>query len=210
MRKPYGITVVAPPVLEPLQVDRVRNHLRLTQTADDTEIRDVWIPAARRLVEADLGICLITQTIGVGLTRFPGVVPFDELHPEEVGHSVSVDLPVAPVQSVSSITYYDFDDNLQTLDPSIYELDSTRPVATVRPVFNAVWPMVYPRQVAATINVVAGYGTDGSTVPAGIIAAMLIMIRDWYDGVDEGEMHPRARALLDLEWPGGSYDGSQR
>lgn len=183
----YGIAVVSAPAEEPLHLEEARNHLRLTQTADDHELRSIWIPAARIAVEKYLGEAIVTQTLKVTLDEFPSSV---------------IELPVGPVQSVSSVKYYDANNTLQTLSSAVYQLDATRRPARLAPVYNEVWPTTYARFAAVEITAVVGRGSRVN-VSASIKAAMLLTIRGYHDGVAEiGELTTAASRLLDLEWSG--------
>jgi uncharacterized phiE125 gp8 family phage protein len=89
-----------------------------------------------------------------------------------------LDLPVAPISSVTSITYLDTDGVSQTLSTSVYEavLIGRRPLIRLK--VNQVWPTTRSCVAdAITVTAVAGY----STVPEPLRAAMLMMIAQWYD-----------------------------
>lgn len=217
----YGKTQTVAPLIEPLMLAAVKSRLRVTQTDDDTEFTSVWIPAARHLVEKYTGRQLITQTWKITYDAFPYGVGqrysvgndapsgFNDRGASVgnvVAYDIGFDVPLRPLQSVTSIQYYDGTNALQTLDPANYEVDTHTNPARIMPVFNSVWPTTYPRTSAVTITVVVGFGDTASTVPADLLAAMLLQIKDWYetDAVvsTESGLSMVVRSLLNLNWSG--------
>src|SRR5882757_5754190 len=108
------VTTVAPPV-EPLSRDEVKVHLRVDHATEDGLI-DALIIAARRQAESETGRRLVTQTLSLGLADFPRIWPWAISPGAEParrfvfpGRFVAgvIDLPVEPVQSVTSVIYYD-------------------------------------------------------------------------------------------------------
>jgi uncharacterized phiE125 gp8 family phage protein len=88
-----------------------------------------------------------------------------------------IDLPMAPIISVSSVKYLDTAGVEQTLDTSVYELVNTGLEPQIRLKINQVWPSVRPVSDAVRVTAIAGY----STVPESIRAAMLMLIAQWND-----------------------------
>jgi hypothetical protein len=84
-----------------------------------------------------------------------------------------VKLPSRPIQSVSSFTYYDSVNTLQTLSTSIYSLDAQS--RAIRLTWNESWPVLAIRWDAVAITYVAGH-TDRSLIPAIAKQAMLLLI----------------------------------
>jgi uncharacterized phiE125 gp8 family phage protein len=89
-------------------------------------------------------------------------------------------LPLAPVSSITSVTYYDGDNAQQTLATSVYQLltDARGPLVDLKP--DQDWPATYTRPEAVSVTYVAGYGA-AADVPAAIRAAILLLVGHWYE-----------------------------
>ncbi len=206
----YGKQLITEPTLEPLTLAQVKSRLRVDQGVDDSELRDIWIPAVRRLVEAHTGRALITQQWLVTADRFPGLLssvimlPAAALPAGMPGFiDVQIELPIAPIQSVDSVVYADMSNTPQTLDPARYEYDANVEPVRLRPKFNTAWPSTYPKLQAVQVSVTAGYGDTPADIPADLRGAMLIQLADWYDGASPvGELSNGVKGILDLYWPG--------
>jgi len=122
-----------------------------SNTAGDP-LLGMLITAARRIAEARTGRALITQTWELVLERFSSELVIDML----------------PVQSISSVKYYDADNALQTVDAADYVLDpETNLAARVLLADGKSWPSTFRRPDAVIVRFVAGYGA-GAAVPAEI------------------------------------------
>jgi uncharacterized phiE125 gp8 family phage protein len=90
-------------------------------------------------------------------------------------------LPVAPLQSLSGITYLDENGASQTLDPSIYAPMLFGLSPAIRLQLDKSYPAVMVAGDAITVTATAGYGDAAASVPAPIIHAMKLLIGQWYD-----------------------------
>lgn len=158
------VEVVTPPTIEPLTLTEAKkqNFVASSDTIHDAELARL-IQAAREQWESDTDSALLTQTLRVTAENFRGD---------------SIALPRRPIQSVTSITYYDSGDALQTLSSSIYTLDKSRRM--VRRNWSQSWPDTYTRWDAVTVTYVAGF-TDRSLVPAISKQAMLLLVGYYFD-----------------------------
>ena len=151
-----------------LDLAEVKRQLRI-DTDDDDALVTSLIGAAVSYLDGWAGIlgrALVTQTWTQSFGCFSG--------------AGVLRLPLAPVQSIASITYRDSDDVEQVLAGSDYLLladDLGDYVARPRDVS---WPSTYSRADAVTITFLAGYG-DADAVPAAIKHAALLMIGVWYE-----------------------------
>lgn len=160
--------LVTAPAAEPLTVSEAKVHLRVDHTSDDSYIESL-IQAARVACESYQNRAYITQTRKVYLDDFPCNCRY-------------IELPFAPLQSVSSITYYDVDGNLQTWSSSLYQVDTKAQPGVIMPVFGEDFPETREEKLnAVTITYVCGYGASGSSVPESIRHAMRLMIGDFYN-----------------------------
>jgi uncharacterized phiE125 gp8 family phage protein len=85
-------------------------------------------------------------------------------------------LSIAPVKSVSSVTYVAPDGTVTTLDPAAYELRADDLEVSISAAYGARWPAI--RQ-ASRITVTAVVGYDQT--PAAVKHAMLLWIGDAYE-----------------------------
>jgi uncharacterized phiE125 gp8 family phage protein len=92
------------PIREPLTLAEVRRHCAMSQ-GDDDILLDSFRLAARQAAETYLGRALYTQTRVLSLSEFAEVIwlPF-----------------AAPLQTVSTVRYYDTSGVQQTLSSSVY------------------------------------------------------------------------------------------
>ena len=144
--------LITAPATTPIVLADVKAHFGITDTHQDAVI-PTYIDAAVEHVQEYLGTYLITQTWELALEYFPTEI--------EVQH--------LPVQSITSIKYYDTDGVEQTLAADQYSLDDyNKYSAWVLPAYGVDWPS--SRDVANTVRVryVVGYGDDGDSVPADI------------------------------------------
>lgn len=141
-----------------------------TNTTDDPFLTGL-LEAARLHLEGASGIlnrAFLTQTWDWTLDRFPVCGPLR--------------VPLAPLQSVTSITYLDTTGASQTLDASVYRVTiAGQELARVTLAYGQVWPVVYPVAGAITIRFVAGYGAAASAIPAPLRLALTMLAAHWYE-----------------------------
>lgn len=187
-----ALTWVSGPAVEPISLAEAKNHLRVDVTDDDVLI-EASIESARGLAEIITRRALITQTWKYILDEFPSG---DE-----------IELPLPPLQSVTSITYKDQDGTASTFATASYIVDTDADPGKVVLAYNRSWPSttLYPSG-AVTIQFVAGYGDGAVDVPQMIRQAMLLMIGHWYENreavVTTGAVPKEIPlAIEDLLWP---------
>lgn len=153
--------VTVEPTTEPVDIEEVKAALKIEAT-DDAALVERYIRAARSHVESRTGTRLVTQTMALRTDDWSDLES----------------LPVAPVQSVSSISYVDTDGATQTLATTVYEarLYGLSPAVVLK--YNQTWPTIRSGSLI-TVTVVAGYGSAES-VPDEIAQAMLLMVGDLY------------------------------
>lgn len=144
------LRIHTPPAAEPVTVDEIKLAGRITGTALDARITSL-IPAARRLAESLTGRALILQTWECVLDAFP---------------ENDLRIGMLPIQSVTSVKYFDPDGVLQTMDPGDYVLDVDTLPGWLLPAYGVSWPATRCQAQAVTVRFVAGYGNTGADVPA--------------------------------------------
>jgi uncharacterized phiE125 gp8 family phage protein len=165
-----GSSLVTAPTSEPVTVFELRGHLRIDDTESDS-ILGFTLRSARLFVENFLRRVLITQTWACTLSEWP-----------LVRGAYCIDLPMQPVQSVTSITYLDGDGVTQTLATDQYALRNSGAdnLARIEPAYGVTWPTVRAQSDAITVTYVAGYGAS-SAVPMDIKAAIMLQAELQYD-----------------------------
>ena len=86
---------------------------------------------------------------------------------------------IPPVLSVTSIKYLDTAGVQQTLDSSLYLVDTV--ACCVVPAYGQSWPSLYPVSQPVTVRISCGYGATAASVPGTIKSAMLLLIAHWYE-----------------------------
>jgi len=157
------------PAVEPLTQTEVKNYLRVdSDITEDDALITALIVAARRYCETFTRRAFITQTWTMYLDRFPA-------------NRWYITLPKSPLQSVTSIKYYDIDGTLQTWSSSKYEVDSSDTIpARVSLAESETWPSTRVQANSVQILFIGGYGA-AAAVPDTIKSAMYLLVGHWYE-----------------------------
>src|SRR4249919_3085096 len=145
--------VTVAPASEPVTIGEAKTHVKVDGSDSDSELATM-ISTARTLVEEYTGTKLVSQTVVLRCSSFCDLR----------------DLPLAPVASISSITYLDSSGVSQTLSTDVYEgvLFGLEP--EIRLKINQSWPAVRCVSDAITVTAVVGY----ASVPSPVKSAMLL------------------------------------
>lgn len=165
-----ALTRTVDPASEPVSLANAKLHARVTTTDDDDLI--TWlIVTAREAAEAHTKRQLMSATYTLTGDDFPS--------------SDTIYVPRPPLQSVSSIVYYDSNGDQQTWGGANYQVDSTSEPGRIVLASGISWPNVETDKVnAVTITFTAGYA-DADSVPETIKQAMLLLIGHWYEHREE-------------------------
>lgn len=161
--------LLAPPALEPVSLTEAKAHLRLPpETSPEDDLLAALVSAARLHVERATKLVLITQSWRLYLDAWPtdGVLA----------------LRLNPVLSVDAITVYGADGAPELLPTGAYSVDTAS-----RPGRVAVAPgTLAPGRTLNGIEVdlTAGFGPSGVTVPQPLRLAILMLATRWYEGRD--------------------------
>lgn len=154
------------PAIEPVTVVEALAYAQYE--GSDTPSSDLMtslIKTARRKVEHDASVALITQTRVAKFDRFP--CDIQEIH-------------VVPVQTVA-ITYLDSAGAAQTLGASFYQTDIHNTPPRVAPAWGQTWPVTASGTFGSvTLTIVCGYGTLASSVPEEAKTAIKLLCREWF------------------------------
>jgi uncharacterized phiE125 gp8 family phage protein len=158
-------TLVAAPAEEPLTVDQVKAQCRIYAVGDEDALLTEYIAASRQDAEEYTSRGLFTQTWKLTQDDWS-----DEIW-----------LPrAAPLQSVSSVQYYDASGVLQTLATSYYRTDTvSEPGRVVRAPLQ-VWPALEAGRAGAVIvNYIVGW-TDVDNIPSLINHGIALLVQGRY------------------------------
>ena len=147
-----SLNLITPPAREPLSLALAKEHLKIDSTfTDDDNLIQGLIIAARKYCEGFQNRAYLTQTYDLWLDHFPS--------------GKYIDIPLPPLQSVTSIKYYGTDDTEYTLAATEYDADTKGFVGRVVLKYSKTWPSTVLRPSnAVVVRFVAGYNTYSSTV----------------------------------------------
>lgn len=171
-----GLSLVTAPDGEPLTLAEAKRQTRRTEVEDDDAyLQDALIPAVRERAEQATRRQFLTATWDLQLDAFP---------------CWTIDVPLPPLQAVSSIHYVDTSGVTQTLAADQYVVDAPGVVTVnadptyrviggrgrrgrITPAYGLIWPCTRCQMNAVTIRFLAGYGT-ASDVPPRLKMGMLL------------------------------------
>ena len=157
----YRPILVTAPTTDAVTLAQAKKQVEIadSDTAHDEHLHEL-IDRARDEFEADCDLCILPQTWKVYA---------DQLYD-------GMQLYKGPVQSITSIKYYDTNNVLQTLETSIYNFDAANRM--IRLQWNQLWPVATVRWDAFEITYLCGF----ATLPPMAVQAMLILIQDYFLG----------------------------
>tara|TARA_R110002020_G_scaffold290954_4_gene506364 strand:+ start:585 stop:1178 length:594 start_codon:yes stop_codon:yes gene_type:complete len=149
------------PSVEPITVEDARLHLDLDDNYYDSQLSQL-ITVARKRVEQDSRRSLISQTRILSMETFPS--------------SGVIELPTAPIISVTSVSYVDTNDVVQTFSSSKYSVDANNTPSRIVINDGEDFPTVRGHYDDIKVTYVAGYGTSRSDVDEVAKFAMKMLI----------------------------------
>ncbi len=151
------------PADTPVSLEEAKAHLRVDHTDDDDVIKALIAAAVDHLDgwTGILGRSLVKQSLkqefaGFGCLR----------------------LQVGPVARVETISYFDSNNQSQTLPDTAFvkRTDARGSYVDLPP--QGIWPSAYVRPDAVSVTYEAG--SDAASVPAAIKTAIMLMVASWY------------------------------
>lgn len=155
-----------PPLELAVSMAMAKEALRIA--ASDTSLDATIMLALKAIIrqtEHELNRSLISQGWKLTLDLFPDAFRLDN----------------PPLIGVQSVTYYDEDEILQTLDPADYYVDAVTEPGYVVPGSGKAWPSTFARVNAVTVSYTAGYGLTHEDVPANIRGYILVRLQEQFD-----------------------------
>lgn len=153
--------LITAPSTEPVTVAEIKAHLRVTNSADDTYLGTL-LAAAREYVEQQTGRALAEQTREYTADAFPG--------------NGVLRLGFAPVVSISSVKYLDEAGSEQTLDSSVYTVDTQSEPGALALKVDQDWPDTASLPAAVRVRYVCG-----ATARPLLKQAVLFIAAHWYE-----------------------------
>jgi uncharacterized phiE125 gp8 family phage protein len=131
-----------------------------------------WITTARRVVEKSSNRALITQTYDLYMDSWP--------------YGNALQLPMPPLQTVTSISYID-DAGLTTVMPvTEYIVDANQDQGRIVLVNGTSWPSTTLQNAnGIIIRYVAGYGALASSVPSELKQAIKLLVGQYYENRED-------------------------
>lgn len=153
------LELMEPPAVEPLTAAEARARLNIGSEVDDDTV-NAWIMASRQILDGATGYlnrALITQTWRAHLDYFPA----GRLY-----------IPLPPLQDLT-VSYTGADGSEVTLtEGTDYRLIQNAQRPYIMPIGS--WPTSAMGSDSVTLDFVAGYGDDGSSVPEPIRSAIAL------------------------------------
>lgn len=204
--------------MEPVSLQLAKQQCKVDY-ADDDALIQTYIVAARQYCEKRTNRAFFTQTWMRTLDYFPLYGRVDSSRSPSERDSwpygtwywdrVTIDLPHNRVQSVTSITYLDNDNQPHTLPADSYNVDVVSVPARIAPAQGLFWPILN-QFIPGSVNITYQAGSYGDGVqvnncPQTIVMAMLLLIGHWYEHrEDVSELNLKniplgVQALLEME-----------
>ncbi len=197
-----SLTRATAPAVEPVTLAEAKAHLRVDTATDDAYIGSL-ITAAREWVE---------QYLDRTLVHTQWVMRFDKFPPDGT-HDIELPRPpmaTAGTTTAVALTFTFENGTTSTYSTASYRVDRDGVPGTVKTLYGQTWPPHLQDDNAISVTWWGGYGAIGTSVPAAIRHAMLMLVGMWYerrmaaDSMSGNEIPFGVKSLLDSQrW--GSY-----
>lgn len=188
-----ALTLVTAPAQEPLALASAKSYLGIDEsdTTNDTLVGDIN-SAARRFCEEFTKLSFVTQTWDLWLDGIPNPGGraskdpwWDGVRSEPISFATggypAIEIPKAPLQSVTFLKYYDTSDTQQTFDLAATVTDPDSKPGRLILKTGSTWPVDLRSLRSINIRFVAGFGDDGTSLPESIMQAIRIMVSHYYE-----------------------------
>lgn len=205
----YKLDLVSAPAVEPISLAEAKEYIRVDGSDEDSIISNL-IAAARQNTELYTRCAFVSQTWRMFIDIFPASMSntwWDGVRDGaacEFNSDGSIEVPLAPLQSVIHIKTYDDSDLFNILDGSNYKVSTYSGVTASNGEINLKkgksWPSVTRSKNGVEIQFIAGYGDNASDVPVQIKQAILEEVAFMYEnrgGCGNGSLNSSiARSIL--------------
>ena len=197
-----SLTRQTAPAVEPVTLAEAKAHLRVDTATDDAYIGSL-ITAAREWCE---------QYLDRTLVHTQWVMRFDRFPPDG---TQDIELPRPPIvasgtATAVALTFTFENGTMSTYSTASYRVDRASTPGAVKTLYGQAWPPHLQDDNSISVTWWAGYGASGTSVPAAIRHAMLMLVGMWYerrmaaDSMSGNEIPFGVKSLLDSQkW--GSY-----
>ncbi len=197
-----SLTRQTSPAVEPVTVAEAKAHLRVDVSDDDTYIGTL-ITAAREWCE---------QYLDRTLVNTQWVMRFDSFPPDG---TQDIELPRPPMSlagttTAVSLTFTSETGGTQAYSTASFRVDRNSTPGAVKTLYGQTWPPHLMDDNAVSVTWWAGYGSAGSSVPAAVRHAILMVVGILYEkraAAESGSLNEvpfGVKSLLDSQrW--GSY-----
>jgi len=165
-----GYKLKTAPTIEPITLAEAKIHLKVDSDTTDDLLISALISAAREACEKYTGRVFIEQS---------WEYVFEDFKDDEI------ELDNPPLISVTSLTYKDISGVTETIATSVYDVDTHSYPGSIFLKFGQLWPLVQDVENAIMVTYKAGYGATAASVPASIMAAMLLIIGHLYENRED-------------------------
>lgn len=184
-----GLSIVTPPVIEPITTSEAKAHLRV-EGSEENALIDLLIKTARRRAEGLTGRAFINQTWDYVLDAPTGSI---------------IKIPLNPVSSVTSISFTDKSAVTTVYSSANYVTDSISIPGRVILKSGQTWDVDLQEANGMAIRFVAGYGAARTDIPDDIRQAIFMLVGEWFEnreaiatGTITAKIPPETNELL---WP---------
>lgn len=157
------VALLTPPVVEPLALAQVKQHLRVDHDHEDGLIAEI-LTAARQYAEHASGQRLITQR----WRQYENALPA----------SYCIVAKLAPVAAIETVTAFDAEGEPQVLAGDAVSLVRSTDPASIE-IDQSIDPVI--ARNGLEIDLITGYGDLGTDVPDIIKRAILLLVAHWYE-----------------------------
>jgi uncharacterized phiE125 gp8 family phage protein len=153
------LKLITAPAVEILTPDELKLYSHISHDVEDTIIAG-WITYARTEAENFLRQSLISQTWEIIFDNFP---------------CLPLEMPRSPLQSVTSIKYYDTANTEATISATEYFVDSDTKPGRICHTYGYTWPSLTLREInAVKIRYITGYGAAPASIPQFVKEAIMV------------------------------------
>ncbi len=168
-----SLTRQTAPAVEPVTLSEAKAHLRVDTATDDAYIGSL-ITAAREWVE---------QYLDRTLVHTQWVMRFDKFPPDGT-HDIELPRPpmaTAGTTTAVALTFTFENGTTSTYSTASYRVDRDGVPGTVKTLYGQTWPPHLQDDNAISVTWWGGYGASGTSVPAAIRHAILMLVGFWYE-----------------------------
>lgn len=171
-----ALKLITPASTFPVTLAQAKLHCKVeSDITDDDALITSLIATATEMAEQETGRAIMAQTWELTLDAFPD----------------AFELTRVPVQTITSVKYFDSTGAQQTMNANGYSLDNANDggYAYVVPAYAGSWPDARDQINAVSVRYVAGY----TTVPEPIKSWILVAIATMYENRTSEDRYPTSK-----------------